>query len=233
MRAGIKQLLPNPNVSADVIFVNADKLMDLVGTQSNNEFFLKLTEAPITILSQYVFVTLVNLSDYFNFITNENGEIIKHIFESNVRDYQGHTSVNKDIQESLENPSTEDFWWLNNGVTILASKASLTTGKEIGITDPEIVNGLQTSTEIYKYFCTAIEILNQEKRNILVRVIVPDSEESRDKIILATNSQTNIPKASLRATDSIHRQIEMYLRNRNLYYDRRKNYYKNQGKKVT
>lgn len=63
-----------------------------------------------------------------------------------------------------------------------------------------------------------------------MRVIVPGSEESRDKIILATNSQTNIPKSSLRATDAIHRQIELYLKQRNIFYDRRKNYYKNQGK---
>ena len=59
-----------------------------------------------------------------------------------------------------------------------------------------------------------------------MRVIVPGSEESRDKIILATNSQTNIPKSSLRATDAIHRQIELYLKQRNIFYDRRKNYYK-------
>ena len=33
-------------------------------------------------------------------------------------------------------------------------------------------------------------------------------------------------------TDTIHLQIEMYFKNRGLYYDRRKNYYKNQKKKV-
>lgn len=52
-------------------------------------------------------------------------------------------------------------------------------------------------------------------------------------IIFATNNQTNIPKSSLRVTDPIHLQIEMYFKGRGLYYDRRKNYYKNQKKKAT
>jgi len=41
-----------------------------------------------------------------------------------------------------------------------------------------------------------------------------------------------MPSASLRATDKIHRDIEDFLAARGLYYDRRKNYYKNQGKPV-
>jgi hypothetical protein len=66
-----------------------------------------------------------------------------------------------------------------------------------------------------------------------VRIIVPTADESRDKIIFATNNQTAIQKSSLRATDVIHRQIEMYFKSKDLYYDRRKNHYKNNGIKPT
>ena len=76
-----------------------------------------------------------------------------------------------------------------------------------------------------------VRCIETEKRDILIRVIVPESEETRDRIIRATNSQTPIPKSSLRATDQVHRQIEDYLKPRGLYYDRRKNFYKNEGKK--
>lgn len=105
------------------------------------------------------------------------------------------------------------------------------------IQNPEIVNGLQTSSEIHLFFKNKLEVTDlkraevSDSRNVLVRVIVPESEEVRDKIIKATNSQTNIPKSSLRATDPIHRQVEMYLKEKGLYYDRRKNFYKNLGKK--
>ena len=149
------------------------------------------------------------------------------MFEANVRDYQGRTQVNDAIQASLQDKATEDFWWLNNGISILATKASL-GGKTLTMEDPQIVNGLQTSREIYNY-CKGSDETNDE-RKILVRVMVPTEEESRDRIIKATNSQTVVLLSSLRATDKIHRDIEEYLRPRGLFYDRRKNYYRNEGK---
>jgi hypothetical protein len=137
--------------------------------------------------------------------------------------------VNDQILYTLENPGEEDFWWLNNGITILASR--VTPGsKQLLIENPEIVNGLQTSSEVYNYFSQRKP--TAEKRTVLIRVIVPKSSESRDKIIRATNSQTQIPSSSLRSTDKIQRDIEEYLKPFGWYYDRRKNYYKNLGKPV-
>lgn len=71
------------------------------------------------------------------------------------------------------------------------------TSKKLSVDNPEIVNGLQTSHEIYNYFSENPTRLSEEDRNILVRFIVPVSEEVRDDIIFATNNQTNIPKSSL------------------------------------
>ncbi|GGI53966.1 AIPR family protein [Oxalicibacterium solurbis] len=219
-----------PVAEVNFNFIGAEALIQLFQHRPNDVFSLKLSENPLSTTGQ-VFIALVSLSNYFDFITDENGMLIKHIFESNVRDYQGKTTINGEIQSTLENPDAEDFWWLNNGVTILASYAAAPGGKELVIHDPEIVNGLQTSSEIYRYFTTHFEMLKKDTRDVLVRVIVPESEEARDRIIRATNSQTPIPKASLRATDEVHRQIEEFMKPRNLFYDRRKNFYKNEGKK--
>jgi len=218
---------------ADVTFetIGAGELLEIYRKKENQVFQLKLSENPLSSQGK-VFISLVGLKDFFDFITDENGKIKRHIFEANVRDYQGKTNVNSEIQNTLtSNNSNEDFWWLNNGVTILAEDVSAPGGKELIIHNPEIVNGLQTSTEIFKYFEKHTEA--NDSRNLLIRVIVPENEESRDKIIRATNSQTTIPKASLRATDPIHRDIEDYFKPRGVYYDRRKNYYKNEGKKPT
>ena len=233
LKALVKGMFPNPSVTVDVSFIGADQLMEMIESPPKEEFYLKLAESPINPAPQQVYVSLVKLPEYYKFITDESGELIKHIFESNVRDYQGHITVNKEIQDSLEHYGGEDFWWLNNGITILAESAQFVTVKELRISHPEIVNGLQTSNEIYNYFVSHPNMLESENRCLLVRVIVPETDDSRDKIIFATNSQTAIPKASLRATDSIHRQIELFFRPRDLYYDRRKNYYRNQGKKST
>ena len=173
------------------------------------------------------YVALVKLRDFDAFIRDGAGKLRRNLFEANVRDYQGSTAVNDEIGNSLKAKGREDFWWLNNGVTIVAGKATV-SAKTLTLEDPQIVNGLQTSNEIYRYFSDANTA--GDERNLLVRVIVPTKPESRDRVIKATNSQTSIPPASLRATDKIHRDIEEHLRPYGLFYDRRKNLHKNDGR---
>lgn len=228
LKHNIKDLFPNSTI--DVEFIDSDKLFNMYNSYIENRVNLKFADIPIS-PNQKNYVALVDLKSYYNFIINENGEIRKNFFDSNVRDYQGKNNVNSSISETLRRNDTNDFWWLNNGVTVLASEATLVNNRELQIVNPEIVNGLQTSMEIYNHFSENMTALEVEKRSILLRIIVPDSEESRDQIIFATNNQTNITKATLRVTDPIHLQIEMYLKSRGLFYDRRKNYYKNQGRK--
>ena len=224
----IKGLFPNAVV--EVIFVDSDALFDMYNAVIENRVNLKFADIPIS-PNQKNYIALVDLKSYFNFIVNDEGDVRKSFFDSNVRDYQGKNNVNSSISETLHRADDNDFWWLNNGVTVLAAEATLVNNRELQIVNPEIVNGLQTSMEIYSYFSENREALESEKRSILLRIIVPDNEESRDQIIFATNNQTNIPKATLRVTDPIHLQIEMYFKSRGLFYDRRKNYYKNQGRK--
>ncbi len=228
LTADIKEKLPG--AESEVFFLGAESLVKMTQERPNDVFRLNISESPLSTSGQ-VFIALSNLAEYYKFITDDHGKLIRHIFESNVRDYQGKTNVNNEIQNTLENPGEEEFWWLNNGVTILASEVAAPGGKELVVHNPEIVNGLQTSSEIHRFYKNNQDRIETEKRDVLIRVIVPESEETRDRIIRATNSQTPIPKSSLRATDQVHRQIEEYLKPRGLYYDRRKNFYKNEGKK--
>lgn len=210
-------------------FLGARELLELARRSPSKTFTLSLAETPISSAGDVAFVCLVRLKDFYAFITDENRSLRRNIFEANVRDYQKGTEVNDEIQESLQESKGEDFWWLNNGVTIVAAKATH-SGKALTIEDPQIVNGLQTSQEIYLYFNSANT--ETEGRNLLVRVLVPAKGETRDRVIKATNRQTPISAASLRSTDKIHRDIEEYLRVFGLYYDRRKNFYKNEGKPI-
>ena len=208
-------------------FVGAPELVAMARQKPKSSYTLTLAESPISASGAVAYISLVRLRDWNAFITNENGHLLSELFEANVRDYQGKTEVNKEIQASLQNAGPEDFWWLNNGVTVLAGKATQ-SGKALTIEDPQIVNGLQTSQQIFEYFRDFPQVA--DKRLVLVRVVVPDAEESRDRIIKATNSQTYIPPASLKATDKVQRDIEEYLRPHGIFYDRRKNHYKNEGR---
>lgn len=69
--------------------------------------------------------------------------------------------------------------------------------------EPRIVNGLQTSYEIYKFMESRTEDA-EDSRNVMVKILVPGSDETRNRVILATNNQTQVKKTSLRATDQIH-----------------------------
>ncbi|WP_084517567.1 AIPR family protein [Desulfatiglans anilini] len=208
-------------------FLTASKLLQLARRTPKSVHHLKLAETPIS-TGQIAYVCLARLNDYVQFIS-ENGTINERIFEGNVRDYQGNTEVNQKIRETLTNASFEDFWWLNNGITIICTDATV-SGKTLTIENAEVVNGLQTSREMFEALSSRPQ--PDEPRSVLVRVIVTKDAESRDRIIRATNSQTTIPSASLRATDKIHRDIEDFLAARGLFYDRRKNFYKNSGKPV-
>jgi hypothetical protein len=173
-------------------------------------------------------VALVKLKDYYDLIVDENGRLRRHLFEWNVRDYQGNVEVNKGIRESLTSADTPEFWWLNNGVTILCSEAT-SAGKSYSLSNIQIVNGLQTSNEIYGALKSQ-RTPEAENKMLLVRIIVTADARTRDQVIRATNRQTAVSDASLRATDDVQRQIETYFLTRGWYYDRRKNFYKNEGK---
>lgn len=172
-------------------------------------------------------VVLAELKDYFKFITYDDRKIRKYLFDSNVRDFMGINSVNGDILETLNNrKNDEDFWWLNNGITILCSSA-IAIGKSITIENVQIVNGLQTSECIYRYFLKDERI--EENRVVLIKILPCESTEIADNITRSTNNQTAVMSSSLRATDKIQEDIEDILRKEELYYERRVNYYTNQG----
>jgi hypothetical protein len=224
-----KQLFPTASVSFN--FIGAAQLLDLINEQPQKSYQLEYSEM-LSPSGQNAFVCLVPLSNYYNFITNDRGEMKNEYFEGNVRDWEGDVTVNTAILNTLKNGNpNEDFWWLNNGITILASNATNLGGHILSVERPQIVNGLQTSRCIYNYFNASEE--KKEGRNVLVRIISTQLEESPDHIIKATNSQTQVPPFRLHMTEQIHRNIEVILRNYNLYYDRRKNYYKNEGKPIT
>lgn len=210
-------------------FIGASKLLEITRNVPSTSKVLELAESPIG-TSAGSYLCLVSLSKYYEFIS-DTGSLARSIFESNVRDYQGSVVVNTGIRKTLENRESENFWYLNNGVTIITPKAVM-AGKQLTIEDPQIVNGLQTSHEIYQYF-SQLENYEGDERSVLVRVICEKDEEARDRIIRATNSQTAIPPASLRSSDDIHRNIEDFLKSNCYYYDRKKNFYKNQGMSVS
>lgn len=227
LREEILLKLPSADVSVDLL--GADELWRMYDTRKAETLTLECDEV---LTSGESYVALARLSSFVGLITDENLALRRHIFEANVRDYQGQVAVNKEILNSLNESHSPDFWWLNNGVTIVCEEAH-SVGKTFALKNIQIVNGLQTSHTIFNWHKERTEKgegLPSDDRKILVRVIKASDDAVRDKIIRATNRQTPVPDASLRATDEIQRRIEAYFSAKGLFYDRRKGYYRNLGK---
>lgn len=175
------------------------------------------------------YVALVALEEYCRFLRDETGALRRYIFDGNLRDFQGDIEVNSAIAASLNDPDAPQFWWLNNGVTILASDVSV-AGKKLYVDDPQIVDGLQTSIVIHESFPPDDGAGVKSGHRLLVRIIDESDADTRDRIIRSTNSQTRVSTASLRATDGLQREIEICFHHEGWFYDRRKNYWKNEGK---
>lgn len=212
------------NVTVEIL--GAAELMELARRQPKTVFELRCRKS---LSCDDGAIVLCRISDFNTFLRDEKGNVRKNLFESNVRDFQGATEVNAAIRKTLDTGGTPDFWWLNNGVTILASRISI-TGDVASVADPQIVNGLQTSSQIASHFDDPGK--KTDERSVMIKIVSSDDEEVRDKIIKATNSQNAVQPATLRATDKIQRDIEATLKNLGLFYDRRKNFYKNEGKPV-
>lgn len=206
-------------------FVGASELVALC--RRIKRFSLELPFIEYLAQSRDSYVLLVRLHDYYDFVRDEESRLRRYLFDSNVRDYLNETAVNEDIAFSLADPDAPEFWWLNNGVTILATGANV-VGKSIQLRDVQIVNGLQTTESTFRHFDSGST--TSAERGLLVKVLVSDDAAVRDRIIRATNNQTPVQPASLHATDKIQRDIEDVLERTGWFYERRTNYYRNIGR---
>jgi len=140
----------------------------------------------------------------------------ERLFARNVRLYKGEKSeVNREIRNSLrEHP--EHFFYLNNGITILASDIrapdtmARSSGNELRIYEPQIINGQQTTRTI------GLLASGPSSAEVLVKVICrrPDSDAATGdfrrfiySVVRATNSQTKIAASELAANNP--EQIEI------------------------
>jgi AIPR protein len=214
--------------SATFSFVGSRELLTASRRRPDLSLTLEMLENAVSRAASN-YLGLVRLSEFLRFITDDDGKMRHYLFESNVRDYMGENYVNTSIENTLRrnsDPEQEDFWWLNNGITIIGDSARV-LGKSLEIDNVQIVNGLQTAESIYRNR----EHINGagDDRAILVKVLAPKDPRTVDHIIRSTNNQTAVDATSLRATDAVQRDIEDAFRTVGLFYDRRRNYYRNRG----
>jgi hypothetical protein len=139
-----------------------------------------------------------------------NEDVSGFIFDLNIRKYLGNLGgVNRDIINTCTNNNTSNlFWFLNNGITIVCDKVDPVTDPDdpkVKIENMQIVNGCQTATSLS---IALKEGHLQPDARILLRIYETNDFELVDKIVLTTNNQNKITGRNLRANEKNQIDLE-------------------------
>lgn len=143
------------------------------------------------------------------------------LFSKNIRKFKGNTEVNDGIRQTLLN-NPEDFWYFNNGITILCSKikkgAKAATDRQVGIFNfygVSVVNGAQTIGSIGGTVKQSTESI-QAKAQIRFIDLESAPEEYAQKITRYNNTQNKIENKDFIALDPNQERIkkELWLENK-------------------
>lgn len=172
------------------------------------------------------YIGILPCAEYIELISDSDGNINKQLFYDNVRDFQGHNPVNRDIEHTVKDKDQSSYFSLmNNGITIVAKSVNQ-TGDSFKIKDFQIVNGCQTSHILHLNKSSIHENLS-----IPIKLIVTEDNEITNQIIVATNTQTEVKREAFESLEPFHKKLEefyMSLRkdaDLQLYYERRSKQY--------
>jgi len=154
------------------------------------------------------------------------------VFDLNIRRFLGSRgAVNKDILGTCTSVSSSyEFWFLNNGITIVCDKADPVTDPDnahVKLKNLQIVNGCQTATTIalaHKSGALASDV------RVLTRIYQTQDPAIVDKIVLTTNNQNQISSRDLRANDPVQVDMEAAFSIYGYYYERKPRQF--DGKKI-
>lgn len=225
LKSAIVPLLPG-NASVELELIGASELCAIMRTQPGSKALLRFSQPPIREADSIV--GLVKIEDYLAFVRKDGtDELRPGIFESNVRDFSGNVgAVNSSIRETASTEFEARFWWLNNGVTVLADDFQDLPPQEVSLTRPLVVNGLQTTHVLNEAAASGDIPPSRLNDSILVRIITAADYGVRDAVIGGTNRQTSISSIQLHATETLQREIEEYLETQGWYYERRRYQYR-------
>jgi hypothetical protein len=157
----------------------------------------------------------------------------ERLLERNIRRYLGlqGNRVNEGIRNTLMNEEKSNFYFYNNGITLICDKFSynaLQNGDyKVRVENLQIINGGQTCMTIFRTLQEP-NLLNLFQQNsqayVLLRLyqLPSDNEDLVQKITYATNSQNPVDLKDLRANDERQQRLEIDLQQLGFIYRRKR-----------
>lgn len=150
------------------------------------------------------------------------------VLYDNVRGFMGKTKFNRNIEQSLDS-QPKRFFFYNNGITIIADDIStedtnMKTKVKFRVKNIQVLNGGQTLRTIHNYNSKNKANLTEtlSTAQILVKFLKVTSEELKGNIAEFTNSQNSISLRDLRSLRIEQIQLEEYLGNFGILYERKR-----------
>lgn len=154
----------------------------------------------------------VKFSELKKLILTSDKNLKEKLFIENVRNYIGSTPVNLDIKKTLDAVTERNYFpFLNNGLAIICDKIERhpVKEKEFTLTFPRIINGCQTTNELFKKFKESADESSIDNIEIVAKVISTNDNNLKKMIIYAANNQNSIDK-DLQSLNEFHEKIETY-----------------------
>lgn len=153
------------------------------------------------------------------------------LLERNIRRYLGlnRNRVNEAIRETLTSDSKDDFYFKNNGITLVCNNFSYNALQEknwnITTENLQVINGGQTCKTIQNTISENSETDFSEVY-VLIRLyelaLVDENDKLVNEITLATNSQNPVDLSDLRSNDRIQRTLETDIKELGYNYRRKR-----------
>lgn len=136
------------------------------------------------------------------------------LFEENIREYLGKSSINTGIIKTLRDENErKNFFYYNNGVTIICDSSKKITSNKLELDQPQIVNGCQTVNTIY-------EVLDSYSPNeitttfngvyVMTKILIQTNKtpDFYKKVVKFTNSQNSINEKAFASTTEYFLRIQ-------------------------
>ncbi len=174
-------------------------------------------------------VATVAASDLIKLVQDldDASKINESAFNDNVRIYfKQKNKINEGIYNTALSELNYEFWYLNNGITIVCGECSYQPNSRtpwVELKNFQIVNGGQTTHALFEAYTADKNKIDDV--SVLVRICQTRDTSISEKISETTNKQTPVLSRDLHSNDSIQKKLEDEFKTLGFFYERKKNQY--------
>jgi hypothetical protein len=149
------------------------------------------------------------------------------IFNENIRVYKHGHQVNQAIIDSAYQSANYQFFYLNNGITLLCEDEDYvpnTKSPTVNLKNIQIINGGQTSHSLFEVYKAEPEKLRTIE--VLIRLCITKRNKTiGERISESTNNQIPVASRDLHSNDSVQRKLQEEFELLGFFYERKPNQY--------